>query len=410
MLSVLEKLQQVTDEAEVWWDSSPLDFPAWRDGFLASAPDRETRERWTRQLDRFLSPGDPRDQLVRGVTTNPSLVAKSVLSSPLEWGKQVRGLVADHPLPDVEETFALVYQDVLSRAAQRMLPLWRSSRGQYGWVSGQLDPRLMFDAARMREQALRLAALAPNLMVKVPGSAEGYRVVEELVARGISVNGTLSYTVPQFTAFARAVTGGLARAAAQGVDTSRWRAVFTHMIGRFGANTDLEYEAAARDIVLTQTDIRWAELAVLKRIHRLIAERSLPVKPLLSSLETDSPAADPATLSMHLEQSAGGAVAYTCKPQFIADTMRREHELAGFRPGAIHGEVPDPVLDKLRKLPSFWRAYEPGGMDPEEFAHYGSFVSTYAEVLGNTHKLLDFVRRTVPARRAATPVLAASGR
>ncbi|MEU8521315.1 transaldolase family protein [Streptomyces sp. NBC_01216] len=406
MPRVLEELQRVGRSAEIWWDSSPLDFPLWRDRHLATAPDPDTGERWRAQLDRFLCPAEPDRSLVRGITTNPSLVAQSVLASPEGWRREIRELIRHQPTPTVESTFALVYEEALRRAAHEMLPMFRASEGRYGWVSGQLDPRFMLHADLMLEQALRLARISPNLMVKVPGTQQGYEVIRKLVARGISVNSTLSYTVPQFAACAEAVESGLKEAHDQGIDTTRWRAVFTHMIGRFGANTDLRYEAAIREIELSRTDVRWAELAILKRIHALIQEGGHPLKPLLSSLEADDPTAGGNTLSMHLEQSAGGAVAYTCKPRFVADVMRRESELPVFDDRAIAQEVPPRVLEKLLWLPSFHRAYDPAGMRPEEFAHYGSFVSTYAEVMTNTRKLIDFVAhqfQTIAA--SARPVL-----
>ncbi|MEO3973464.1 transaldolase family protein [Streptomyces sp. CAU 1734] len=403
MPSVLHELQQTGESAEIWWDSSPLDFPRWRRRQLDSAPDQETRNRWQEQLERFLCPSTPGQSLVRGITTNPSLVAQSVLASPESWRDDIQELIRYQLSPGVESTFALVYEEALRRAAREMLPMWHATGGRFGWVSGQLDPRHVLDADLMLEQALRIARVSPNLMVKVPGTRQGYQVIRQLVARGISVNSTLSYTVPQFAACARAVEAGLAEAHAQGIGTGRWRAVFTHMIGRFGASKDLRWEAAIRDIELTATDLRWAEIAVLKRIHRLIRENGHPLKPLLSSLEVDEPRRDGGTLSMHLEQSAGGAVAYTCKPQFIADVMRRESELPVFDPGAIDHEVPADVLEKLMWLPSFHRAYDPEGMRPEEFAHYGPFVSTYAEVMSNTRRLIDFVAHqfqavTSPAR------------
>ncbi|ARF58372.1 transaldolase family protein [Streptomyces gilvosporeus] len=391
MPRVLEELQRVGESAEIWWDSSPLDFPTWRDRHLATAPDTLTKKRWRDQLDCFLCPSEPDRSLVRGITTNPSLVAQSVMASPESWRQDIQELIRYQLTPDVESTFALVYEEALRRAAREMLPMWQASNGRYGWVSGQLDPRLMLNADLMLEQALRIARISPNLMVKVPGTRQGYEVIRQLVARGISINSTLSYTVPQFTACAEAVETGLKKAHEQGIDTGRWRAVFTHMIGRFGANPDLRYEAAIRGIELSQTDVRWGEVAILKRIHTLIQENGHPLKPLLSSLEVDDPAKGSSTLSMHLEQTAGGAIAYTCKPRFVGDVLRREDELAAFDEHAIDQAVPADVLEKLLWLPSFHRAYDPTGMDPEEFAHYGSFIATYAEVMANTRKLIDFV-------------------
>ncbi|GAA0373889.1 transaldolase family protein [Streptomyces blastmyceticus] len=409
MLSILEQLQQTNPSAEIWWDSSPLDFPRWRASFLEGARDETARGRWAAQLDRFLIPGRPTGSLVRGVTTNPSLVAKSVLAAPDLWAAEIREQIRCQRSPDIEGTFALLYGEAVGRAATAMLPLWEATDGQYGWVSGQLDPRHMFDAERMLDQALRLARRAPNLMVKVPGTLQGYDVVRQLVARGISVNSTLSYTVPQFVSCARAVREGLEQARREGTDTSRWRAVFTHMIGRFGSQGDLPAEAATRGIELSPADVRWAEIAVAKRIHRMIQEDGLPVKMLLSSLETDDPARGMSSLSMHLEQSAGGAIAYTCKPQFIADIMRRDGEFRGFDAHAIDGDVPPAVWEKLMRLPSFHRAITPHGMAPEEFASYGSFVSTYSEVIRNTRRLIDFVAHQLELSPPREDALLVSG-
>ncbi|MFI0732897.1 transaldolase family protein [Streptomyces sp. NPDC021225] len=410
MSLILEELQRVSPGTEIWWDSSPLDFPRWRDRFLADAPDRDSYARWSAELERFLLPEAPGTSLVRGITTNPSLVAQSILATPGPWRGEIREIIARQPFPDVEGVFRNVYEEALRRAALHMLPMWEATDGRFGWVSGQLDPRLTFNAELMTEQALRIARIAPNLMVKVPGSAAGYEVVQEVVGRGISVNGTLSYTVPQFLAYAEAVRAGLRRARREGVDTRRWRAVFTHMIGRFGANTDLRYEAAIRGLDLTPTDLRWGELAILKRIHRLVEEHGLPVKPLVSSLEADDPKLGFDTLSMHLEHSAGGAIAYTCKPRFVADVMRRDREAPVFTPDAISADIPEQVLDKLMWLPSFHRAYEPHGMAPHEFAHYGAFVSTYTEVLGNTRKLLDFIAHQFQTLSASARPLVLSTR
>lgn len=409
MLSVLEKLQRTHGSTEIWWDSSPLDFPAWRNELLTSAPDSASRGRWADQLARFLDPEHPERALVRGVTTNPSLVAASVLASPDHWESWLRHRVRSGEIADADHAFSAVYEEVLRRAADFMHPLWRTSGGSYGWVSGQLDPRLMFDVGRMLAQGERLASIAPNLMVKVPGSVMGYQVVRELVAKGISINGTLSYTVPQFVTCARAIEEGLAQARSQGRDLARWRAVFTHMIGRFGDNVDLKFEAAARGIVLEASDLRWAEIAVLKRIHSLIRERALPVKLLLSSLQTDEPTNGLATLSAHLEHSAGADIAYTCKPQFIAETMRRENAFEDFRPGAVDDEVPAGVLRKLNQLPSFRAAYAPDGIEPEEFAHYGCFISTYAEIMQNNRALIDFVTRQLHHEEKRTASLLVTG-
>lgn len=389
-LSVLEKLQQTNADAEIWWDSSPLVFASWRDEQVRKAPDNEARDHWIAQLDRFLNPDDPSRSLVRGVTTNPSLIAKSIISSPELWGREVQNLARYQTGQGGQEMFWLVYLEAVRRAAEFMFPMWASTGGRYGWVSGQIDPRDMFDADRMMEQAMQIARLAPNLMVKVPGTRQGYEVIRRLAARGISVNNTCSYTVPQFVTCIRAVETGLDEARRQGIDLSRWRCVITHMIGRFGSQGDLIAQADVRDIALCQAEVRWAEIAILKRIHNILSGCTAPIKMLLSSLQMDDPTIGSATLSMHLQETAGANIIYTCKPEFIEKTMIRAEEVNQFDCHAIERSIPKAVMEKLERLPYFRQAFEPDGMLPENFGTHGAFLATQAEVNCWMRRLIDF--------------------
>jgi transaldolase len=255
----------------------------------------------------------------------------------------------------------------------------------------------MFDVDRMMQQGVQLAGLLPNLMVKVPGTRQGYEVIQRLAARGISINNTLSYGVPQFVACIHAVETGLAEARRRGVDLGRWHCVITYMIGRFGSQGDLRDEAEARGLTLTQAETRWAEVAVLKRIQRIIVQRSAPIKMLLSSLQVDNRAAGCETLCMHLEETAGADIVYTCKPDFIGELMCREQEIEQFDATALQREVPAPVLERLLQLPYFRRALEADGMPPDDFAKHGAFLTTYAEFNRSTRRLLDFTDRQLRA-------------
>ena len=395
--SVLEKLQQANGSAEIWWDSSPAIFPAWCEGQLRKAPDEAARRRWAGQLERLLVLDDPSRSLVRGITTNPSLIAKSILEAPDLWARRVRDLAQLESEPKVERICWLIYMEAVRHAAQMMLPMWHQTQGRYGWVSGQLDPRDMFDSDRMLAQAMQLAGLAPNLMVKVPGTRQGYEVIRTLAARGISINNTLSYGVPQFVACIHAVEAGLAEARRRAVDLRKWRCVITYMIGRFGSQGDLLDEAQSRGMTLTQTETRWAEVAVLERIQRIMVERAAPIKMLLSSLQVDDRAAGSETLSMHLEETAGADIVYTCKPDFIGELMCREQEIEQFAATALQREVPAPVLHRLLQLPYFRRALQADGMPPDDFATHGAFLTTYAEFNRSTRRLLDFTDRQLHA-------------
>ncbi len=393
--SVLEKLQATNMNSEIWWDSSPLDFKNWSKLFLNSILDQTKRAVCDNQLKRFICIDQPEKSFIKGVTTNPSLIAKSILDDTEVWAKKIKKTILRQLKPNTENTFDLTYQEAIQKAALAILPIWNKSDGKHGWVSGQLDPRNSFDTDAMMEQALQLSRLAPNIMIKVPGTMQGYEVIRRLVSRGISINNTLSFTMPQFFECIRAIEAGLHEARRQGVNVDRCRSVVTYMIGRFGSQGDLLEEAKARNINLSLTDIRWAELAIIKRIYSVLQEKDYPIKMLLSSLQVDDPKQGATSLSMHLEHTAGADIAYTCKPDFISDLMLRQDELKRFDSNAIHNKVPASVLNKLMQLPYFVKAYEPDGMLPEEFASHGAFITTFAEVNRNQRRLIDFITRQI---------------
>ena len=109
----------------------------------------------------------------------------------------IDGLAETHPDLDASALAWLVYKEVIERGAEIYRPLWEHSGGSYGFVSGQLDPRLFTETDIMVEQAREISAIAPNVMVKVPASAQGIDVLRRATAEGIPTNTTTCFTVAQ---------------------------------------------------------------------------------------------------------------------------------------------------------------------------------------------------------------------
>lgn len=390
--NVLERLQEANPEAEIWWDSSPLVYRSWTRRTVASAPP-EKQELWREQLSALFDADNPAATFFRGVTTNPPLTLSAIADDPRRWTAFVRDLIDANPGRGPEEIFWLTYKEVVKRGAELFRPLWEHSNHRYGYLSAQVDPRDHRDEERMLEQAHELAAIGPNVMVKVPGTREGYRVIESLTADGIATNNTLSFTVPQYVACMNAVTRGLKRASERGVSLARWRSVITHMSARYGALGDLASQAEARQVQLTEADIRWAELAIFKRAYRLLEAAGHPSKLLMCSMRL-GPATDGGTMaSWHIEKIAGGDVVYTCPPKYIAELMQVEDRLEPFDPSAIDAPPPKETMDKLYRLPYFLQAYEPDGMSEAEFCTQAALLETVTEFCRATRAGVDFVAR-----------------
>ena len=394
--SVLEKLQETNRSAEIWWDSSPLVYGNWAKGVGEKAPP-EKKEVWKRQLKRLFDPENPKETQFRGVTTNPPLSLAAVKDNPGFWSDYVKNLIRENPGKGVEEIFWMTYKRIVERGAQFFMPVWEKSKHKYGYLSGQVDPRDCYNADRMLKQALDIAQISPNIMVKAPGTREGYEVIEKLTARGIATNNTLAFTVPQFCACMEAVQRGLEKAKKDGVDLFRWRSVITHMAARYGTLGDLKAQAESRGIELSEVDNRWAELAIFKRGYRILQEKKHPSKMLMCSMRISPPMNDGSKASWHIEKIAGGDVVYTCPPGYILELMEVEDQLKPFSPEAIDEPPPKAILEKLMHLPYFVQAYEPDGMSREEFNQQGALVATAAEFAKATRTTVDFVAQQFQA-------------
>lgn len=398
-LNVLERLAATNPACEIWWDSSPLIYADWKADVLARAP-VEKREAWRTQLTRLFDAdavAHGADMGFRGVTTNPPLCLQAFEGDPASWRDEVKKLARDSGRGDVEGVYWALYLEMVKRGAAMILPVFRASNGKYGFLSGQVDPRLVHDGERMLEQGLQIAAQGLNVMVKIPGSREGYEVIEDLTARGIATNNTTAFTVPQYLRCMDAVSRGLKRARCASVDLSRWRSVITHMSARLGNLGDLAEQAKARGVALTPEDVLHGEIAVLKRAYAYGKQAGHPSKMLQCSMRVMDDAATGRASSWHIEKIAGGDFVYTCPGGYIEDLMRAEDRMAPFDPHAIDEEPPRASLEKLLKLPYFRQAYEFDGQSPEEFAHFAAFQATAAQFAGATRRTVDFVARALEA-------------
>ena len=391
--SVLERLWSVSKEAEIWWDSSPLVFDTWKKSMVDKAEDKEEMTEW---IDRLFHPDNsPEDNIFSGVTTNPPLSYAAIQENPDYWHKWIGDYVAEYGPQESETMFWQVYQEIVKRGAEIYRPMYEKSGGKFGYISGQTDPRSKFDTEAMVRQGVKLAEIAPNVMVKVPGTAEGYETIRILSSKGISTNNTLSMINPQFKACMDAVATGVKEARENGVDLSTFRSVITAMSARYGSLGDLAKEAEERGIDLHETDIRWAEIAIFKKACRMVdAHPDYEGKMLLCSMRL-SPIIDGKLHSWHIEKSAGENIVYTCPPPFIGDLLAKTPYLEFS--DSKDEEVPRDVLDKLLKIPYFARAYAEDGYMVSEFNSHPAILETARQFAGVTEKMVNFVSEALVA-------------
>ncbi|HZK12698.1 MAG TPA: transaldolase family protein [Atribacterota bacterium] len=395
--SVLERLIEVNPEAEIWWDSSPVIYDDWAQDVLKEIPE-EDKKIVQKQLKKFYNLEDPQSMLFRGVTTNPSLSMAVFEIQKAYWEEFVDGLIDKNPEIDQEGLFWMTYKEIVKRGAQMYLPLFEKSNHKNGYISAQVDPRDVDNKEKMLEQAYDLVKLSPNVMIKIPGSKQGYEVIKILTSKGIATNNTLSFILPQFMACANAVKEGLEIAKKNKVDLTRWRSVITDMMARWGDMGDLQGKGREIGIELSEADVRCAEIAIIKKAHKILKEKNHPSKMLVCSMRVSPPLDDKKVAVWHLEKIAGGNFVYTCPPKFIKALILKYDDLEFTN--QIDEEIPKKVLDKLLKVPYFTQAYFEDGLTADEFIDHPAVVATAKEFSKRTIGMVDFVSSRLEKKKS----------
>ena len=376
--SVLDRLTKVHPDMEIWWDSSPLIFKSWVKKMVDAAPDSKKKV-LEEQLNRIYVLNDPGKSIIRGCTTNPPLSLSAVKSDPDTWNKWIDNMITSNKGLSEYDYFWMTYKEVIRRGAEMMMPIWEASEGKYGYISGQLDPRLITETEKMINAADEIRAIAPNLMIKVPASTQGVEVVKVLTSKAIPTNVTTCFTLPQIWAVANAAKEGVEIAAKNKVDMSKWRAVITMMIGRLTEHPVLDEQAARRNITLSWSDKHWLGIYVFRRAFKLLKENALPSKMLACSMR-DGPKVGGKYHFWDVEKIAGDIV-YTMPPYVLEPLFQRCEDMT-FKEEILFDDVPPEVLAKLSKIPFVRQSWDENGMEVDQFNLHPSTIAT-AEAFSN---------------------------
>ncbi len=312
-----------------------------------------------------------------GATSNPSIVLEVMAKEKARWQERIRHINADHPdWTEVDLTWAVV-EEMAVRGAAILAPVFERTAGRSGRLSLQTNPANYPNTERMVEQGLRFAGLAPNIQVKFPVTAAGLAAIEAATSRGVNINATACFTVPQALAVGEAVERGLARRAADGFDGESLYPVCTIMIGRL--DDWMKVVAERDDIALDPDAANWAGIAAFKRAYEIYRERGYRTRLLAAAYRH----------RLHWTELVGGDVILTITHQWQA----RFNE-SGIEP-TPRMEVPvDPaiVTELLERVPDFRRAYAPDGLAIGEFDSFGATARTLRGFIKSYHDLLGTVR------------------
>ena len=179
-----------------------------------------------------------REDGVTGVTSNPTIFAKAMVGSN-DYDDAIARIAGRGKASPLEVFYDLALDDI-RMAADLFAPVYEQTAGADGYVSFELEARLAHDAQQSIAAAQYLVERIgrPNVMIKVPGTAEGVKVVEELTAVGINVNITLLFSVDMYWQVALAYMAGLERRRAGGQPLDRVASVASFFVSRIDTVID----------------------------------------------------------------------------------------------------------------------------------------------------------------------------
>jgi len=239
-------------------------------------------------LDRYIH-----ELSVTGLTSNPTIFEHAIKNSSAydaAIGQRVaKGMSAE------DLFFELALED-LTRAADLFRPIHERTSGIDGWVSLEVSPLLAYDTAATLAAAKKLFPRAgrPNLMIKIPGTAEGLPAIEEAIFAGIPINVTLLFSREHYFAAAEAFLRGIERRIEAGLkpDVASVASVF---VSRWDAAVAAKVPAELRSqlgiAIAKRTYKAYRSVLSSPRWQRIYNAGARPQRLLWASTGTKDPAA-----------------------------------------------------------------------------------------------------------------------
>ncbi|MDF1595829.1 MAG: transaldolase family protein [Acidimicrobiia bacterium] len=312
-----------------------------------------------------------------GATSNPTIVEQVLRLERDLWNDRIHHVIAENPSWTDEDVMWKIFEEIGVKGAELLLPVFEWEEGKKGRLSIQTNPSNYRNVDRMVEQAVHFASLAPNVQVKLPVTSQGIVAIEEATYRGVNVNATVSFTVPQAIAVGEAVDRGLARRQAEGLPTNDMTPVCTIMVGR---TDDWMQVVTKRDgIIVNPSYLPWAGVAVFKKAYGIFQQRGFGARLLAAAYRHH----------LHWSEFIGADAILTIpsgwQKLFNASQVEVRERM----------QIPvDPkiVAELSDRIPDFRRAYEPDGMTEIEFDTYGATVRTLRGFIASYHELIRVIR------------------
>ena len=312
-----------------------------------------------------------------GATSNPVITLNSVKSHPGVWNPVIDTMIMENSRATEDEILWLLMDKVGRKAAKILFPVYEKTNGEKGKLSLQENPKYYRNAEAMFEQGKYLASLAPNIAIKCPALPAGIDAMEKLTSVGISVNATVSFTVPQAVQVAEAIERGLSIAQKNGVDTSNITPYVTIMVGRI--DDHLKRKKDAENIDVSSDIIDWASIAIFKNAYTIFKNKGYRSKLLAAAFRCD----------LHWKEIVGGDIIISIPYEWWNRFNDSDIEVINRMENSVHEDLVSALQENFK---DFNRAYDKDGMKPEEFESFGATVHTMKTFLDGYDEFISLIR------------------
>ena len=184
---------------------------------------------------------------LRGMTSNPTIFEKAISGSP-DYLPALQELAQRRDL-DAKGIYEQIAVRDIQDAADVLRPVYDRTKRRDGYVSLEVSPYLAHQTRETVEEALRLwkAVARENVMIKVPGTAEGIPAIRELIGRGININVTLLFAQDVYERVAETYIAGLEDLLNKAGDLSRVASVASFFVSRIDTLIDHQLAEMAKN-------------------------------------------------------------------------------------------------------------------------------------------------------------------
>jgi len=255
---------------------------------------------------------------VVGATSNPTIFQKAMTAGNA-YDEQLRKEAGRGS--NVRETFWSLAERDIKDACDLFREVWDGGAGRDGYVSLEVDPGLAYDTLATYREAIRLHKVVdrPNLMVKIPATKPGLAAIEDVVAKGHSINVTLIFSLQRYADVAESYVRGIERLVAAGGDPSTVASVASFFISRIDTEADRRLDEIEGKLAIANAKLAYQHYKRAftgERWEYLAGKGATPQRVLWASTSTKNP---DYMDTMYVEELIGADTVNTMPEETIRD-------------------------------------------------------------------------------------------